>query len=112
MTNVTVLINFRDKENPAVIHTPGSVLELADDRAVALATRGLVKLSNTETHVEEVTQTEKSVSVAEGDAVENTADTGEVEDTAKVEEVEISVEETPKPKGRGKRTLKQEEISE
>lgn len=41
---VTVLIRFRDKYNHKVVFEPGLTMDFDNDRAVALAARGLVKL--------------------------------------------------------------------
>ena len=39
----TVLVPFRDKYDHAVVYAPGDVKEFDNDRAVALAARGLVE---------------------------------------------------------------------
>lgn len=45
---VTILVPFRDKHDHKVVYSPGEVKEFDNDRAVALATRGLVKPLETE----------------------------------------------------------------
>lgn len=44
MKRVTVKTTFRDKYDPKVIHKPGELTEFEDDRAAALAARGLVEI--------------------------------------------------------------------
>lgn len=40
---VTILVPFRDKHDHKVVYSPGEVKDFDNDRAVALAARGLVK---------------------------------------------------------------------
>lgn len=44
MKRVTILIPFRDKGSFKTVYNPGEVKEFDDDRAAALAARGLVEI--------------------------------------------------------------------
>jgi hypothetical protein len=94
---IKVLQRFLDKDDKATIHRPGSILDVSDERADDLVTRGLAESADEVKGKEEGTPIAKAFAKikAEREAKDNVSEEAEVI-APEVKTDEVEAEEEPK----------------
>ena len=101
---IKVLQRFLDKEDKATIHRPGVILEVSDERADDLVTRGLAESADEVKGKEEGTPIAKAFAKikAEEEVKANVSDEAEVK-APEVKTDEVEAEEEPKATSKTKK---------